>query len=35
MVKASDDLFSTAEEKNVSLKEAAFINAINNLTAIE
>jgi glutamate dehydrogenase (NADP+) len=35
MVKASDDLFSTAEEKSVSLKEAAFINAINNLTAIE
>jgi glutamate dehydrogenase (NADP+) len=35
MVKASDDLFSTAKEKSVSLKEAAFINAINNLTAIE
>lgn len=32
MVKAVDALYKTAEEQNVSLKEAAFINAIKNLT---
>jgi len=32
MVKAVDDLYKTAQEQNVSLKEAAFINAIKNLT---
>ncbi|HVO86654.1 MAG TPA: Glu/Leu/Phe/Val dehydrogenase [Candidatus Binatia bacterium] len=31
MVKACDALFKTADAKNVSLKEAAFINAIQNL----
>ena len=32
MVKAADALYKTTSEKNVSLKEAAFINAIKNLT---
>lgn len=32
MVKAVDALYKTAQEQNVSLKEAAFINAIKNLT---
>lgn len=32
MVKATDELYKTAEDKSVSLKEAAFINAIENLT---
>lgn len=32
MVKATDELYKTAEAQNVSLKEAAFINAIKNLT---
>lgn len=33
MVKAADALYKTADEKNVSLKEAAFINALKRLTA--
>jgi len=32
MVKATDELYRTASEQKVSLKEAAFINAIKNLT---
>ena len=32
MVKASDELYQTADNKKVSLKEAAFINAIERLT---
>lgn len=32
MVRATDELYKTAEAKNVSLKEAAFINAIKKLT---
>jgi glutamate dehydrogenase/leucine dehydrogenase len=32
MVKATDELYKTASEYEVSLKEAAFINAIKNLT---
>ncbi len=32
MVKAIDALYKTAEEQKVTLKEAAFINAIKNLT---
>jgi len=32
MVQAMDALYKTAESKNVSLTEAAFINAIKNLT---
>lgn len=32
MVKASDALFKTSEAENVSLKEAAFMNAIQQLT---
>lgn len=32
MVKASDQLYQTAEKQKVSLKEAAFINAIKRLT---
>lgn len=33
MVKASDALFATADAKKVSLKEAAFMNAIKRLTS--
>ena len=32
MVKAAEELYKTADAQNVSLKEAAFINAIKNLT---
>jgi len=32
MVKATDELYKTAEARDVSLKEAAFMNAIKNLT---
>jgi glutamate dehydrogenase/leucine dehydrogenase len=31
MVKASDDLYKTAEEQDISLKEAAFVSAIKKL----
>ena len=32
MVKATDELYATAQERDISLTEAAFINAIKRLT---